>query len=808
MTRIIWGCLWTMAGIAGYLAVVSSYQANPWSAPCLVASLLLLGLGVLVLRQNLHNRLYRSFFWLSLAFSSFMLLVYLLHLATAVGLARVRLPIELLRNGNLLIPPCLIHFTNQFVGRNGWGWRLATRLSLASMLPFVVLNLAGRYIVSYRLMEWRYIPDQHRELYMICGLITTAWVFFSAVVVVGHCFLPGHRERRRQYLGFLAGWIFAAIPCLLGFLPAFHVNWFPSFIGVGTSAFPLILGLTILRYGVFDIKLVVRRTIPYALVTALIGCAYGLVLLGLEHQASRWALLPRGAEWLILLIITGVLFQPVLEETRKIIDWAFFRREVELDRFIAHAPTRYLLAESPAELFKLARQDLGQMLEVEDALLLGGRGQVEWLSAGRQPGDWRGRSLEQTRWREWRREDADSARPGDPRLDELRAAGAEVAVAIHGAGFCLILAMAEKKSHLPFNSRDLMFLRALGGQLESALAHLLARQEAHQAQQLILATFAAMQSGLVLADAGGTIRDCNPAFEQLSGFKTGEPIPAELAGPAPAGADDSAVYEKELAQRKYLVCRKRVPRDDEAPWQLLIFTEITELVNLRNAISQREALSKLGMAISAINHEIHNILSPVRYYLNKLKQGAGGADEQKFTGAIESRIDLLDTLTRELREYYREPVLNLRPLNLATVIESSLADLAAIAGPGWQAPACSGLDQPLHADPQRIKQIFLNLLKNSWEAMAEREPKTWQVDARRDGQTLVVEIRDSGCGIPEQVLSKLFEPFVTTKTGTGTGLGLAITRRLIEAHHGRIEISSEKDRGTQVRLTFADQPAV
>jgi signal transduction histidine kinase len=123
---------------------------------------------------------------------------------------------------------------------------------------------------------------------------------------------------------------------------------------------------------------------------------------------------------------------------------------------------------------------------------------------------------------------------------------------------------------------------------------------------------------------------------------------------------------------------------------------------------------------------------------------------------------------------------------------------------------------PVHCHPSAVNQVFLNLLVNAAHAVADRlgasgERGTIQVRTRRDGpRHVIVEVEDNGCGIPEQIASKIFDQFFTTKAvGRGTGQGLALARRVIvDQHGGALTFTSEVGRGTTFRVRLPiDGPA-
>lgn len=108
---------------------------------------------------------------------------------------------------------------------------------------------------------------------------------------------------------------------------------------------------------------------------------------------------------------------------------------------------------------------------------------------------------------------------------------------------------------------------------------------------------------------------------------------------------------------------------------------------------------------------------------------------------------------------------------------------------------------PVRAVPEQLQQVFLNLWVNADQAMEGRPVKRLGVVARTDGEWVVVEVNDTGCGIPAAHLDRLFDPFFTTKPpGKGTGLGLSITRRILAEHGGQIAIRSAPEAGATVTV--------
>jgi signal transduction histidine kinase len=111
----------------------------------------------------------------------------------------------------------------------------------------------------------------------------------------------------------------------------------------------------------------------------------------------------------------------------------------------------------------------------------------------------------------------------------------------------------------------------------------------------------------------------------------------------------------------------------------------------------------------------------------------------------------------------------------------------------------------IHADRQQLRQLFLNLFTNASDAMPQGGTLTLRVTAPPDERQLLIEIVDTGVGIPPDILPKVTEPFYTTKPeGRGTGMGLAICTRIVQEHRGKLEIMSEgiPEKGTRLCITL------
>ncbi len=222
-------------------------------------------------------------------------------------------------------------------------------------------------------------------------------------------------------------------------------------------------------------------------------------------------------------------------------------------------------------------------------------------------------------------------------------------------------------------------------------------------------------------------------------------------------------------------------------------------INLALALRQ-ERQANLEVA-AGMAHEIKNPLTAVKGFLELTL--AHRMEVPEYAGVALRELDRAISLLEDYCLFSRGP--RIIPTQ-AVALDGLLAEAALVArglvasGPPVTV-ASLGADPDLfiHADPPRIKQVLLNLCRNAVEAMPGGGVLT--LGGRAEGGEVVIEVSDTGVGVPPSMAGRIFEPFYTTKQ-TGTGLGLAVCRRVVEAHGGRITLTSQPGQGTtfQVRL--------
>ncbi|MBN2711244.1 MAG: hypothetical protein JXR97_02280 [Planctomycetes bacterium] len=781
-------------------AMLSSYSIQPIASAYLFQATVILFLGVWVCSRKYGSVLNRSFFCYALTISLYLLLVYLLHLASEIGVEKVVFYVWLLRFGFILAAPTLINFTCNLIGAGRRFTKLFTLAALVSVLPFVVANLAGVYVSEYRLAGLTYVPAGDLSWYRAFALAFMFWSAVSIIMVVVTLIRSKRSAHRAQCILFLVGWGGALGYALSGFLPAIHKLYFPSLSGIVWSMLPLSLGIAILRYELFEFKLILRRTLPYAIGTAFIGCMYAALIVALDHIMSGDIF---NRDWQHLagfLLVMGLCFQPVMELVREYLDRIFFREEAVFDHFIAELSDRLMRCRRLDNALNVVRESLQNYFMAERACVLFSENDgAPLLASCSDAADDFADSPVLARLRSASCGSEGENCPVFLQPDELFEGsgwhGAFRFVTEGGAGAGLL---GEKRSHLSYHSKDRMVIKAVARQYETAVLRILAEDRAAIAASLVDNLLTALDSPVALVEGRNRILRSNSAFGQI--FES-----TSLEGSSLAALLDKwdwrKVIEIEYGGRAYLLNCQPVELEAERKGELLIFTDITELRRLRDREQRNAVLTELGMTVSSINHEIQNIITPISFQLDKLRQNIADAKGLDRIDKVMERFSLLDRLSQELRQYYKSVEYQPRKTNLKSIVDSAMTDLKSHVS-DFVPPAMDGLDLTMNVDPQKFKQVIYNLMKNAWDAMAEGAARDWSVSAVVEGGAVSITVADSGPGIPHEMRERIFEPFFSTKKERGTGLGLPVCRRIVEGHGGSLSAESEPGKGAAMIITM------
>lgn len=241
----------------------------------------------------------------------------------------------------------------------------------------------------------------------------------------------------------------------------------------------------------------------------------------------------------------------------------------------------------------------------------------------------------------------------------------------------------------------------------------------------------------------------------------------------------------------------------QANLSIALFDDLTKVRQLEFAARQNEKMAAVGGLAAGIAHEIRNPLAGISGSIELLTQTVNDEDDRKLMKIILREIDRLNNLITEFLDYSRPEVPPTDRVDLGPLLNEVLDAIKTDTKLRVDIQQVREFDSNLMILGRRdkLKQVFLNIILNSYQAMNEAQKPQLLVSALTEGENLKVRIRDTGSGMSEQTRKKMFEPFHTTKP-KGTGLGLAVTHKILEGHGAQVFVESEQGVGTEFILTF------
>ena len=233
-----------------------------------------------------------------------------------------------------------------------------------------------------------------------------------------------------------------------------------------------------------------------------------------------------------------------------------------------------------------------------------------------------------------------------------------------------------------------------------------------------------------------------------------------------------------------------------------IIRDLTEKKAYEAKIMQAERLAALGQLVAEVTHEIKNPLMMIGGFARQLMKGRQKEKDHAKLEVIAAEVGRLEGLLKELNELYLPRKLNLQRLDLNDLVRDARNLTGDLCEKQCISLSLRLADEPLLVlgDPDKLKQVILNLIKNSIEALGNQGALT--VETLRLGDRVEVRVTDSGPGMTPEVLNQIFSPFFTTKK-TGTGLGLPLSKKIVEEHEGAsFVLESREGQGTTARISM------
>jgi len=247
--------------------------------------------------------------------------------------------------------------------------------------------------------------------------------------------------------------------------------------------------------------------------------------------------------------------------------------------------------------------------------------------------------------------------------------------------------------------------------------------------------------------------------------------------------------------------------DNGKPYQYLaIRSDITERKQNEELIHRQDKLAAVGQLAAGVAHEIRNPLTSMKGYAEFLQLDEEDPQRLEFIDIILDEIERVNNIVEEFMLLAKPKVVELEEKNIIPVLKNILS-LLEFEARKRNVNLHLDVEQEIvqiECDENRLKQVFLNFIKNGIEAMPSGGDLFVKAEVRNNN--IEISIQDTGVGIPPETLKKIGEPFYTTKKN-GNGLGLMVSFKIIESHNGKVYIESEQNKGTTFKILLPAKTA-
>ncbi|HKG46270.1 MAG TPA: PAS domain S-box protein [Pyrinomonadaceae bacterium] len=336
-------------------------------------------------------------------------------------------------------------------------------------------------------------------------------------------------------------------------------------------------------------------------------------------------------------------------------------------------------------------------------------------------------------------------------------------------------------------------------------------------------TFNAIDFPVLIVDLAGTIKRANQAAEQIVGIeaeqilektvseisdhqpwkKASEMIQGLREHPAPAAEE----VKDEITGKTWAITVYHINEFGSfGERAILIVQDITKRAELEASLRQSEMMSLLGSLVAGVAHEVRNPLFGISSILDAFETRFSDRTEyQRYTNVLRDEIGRLTILMEELLEYGKPFRGELYLVSMEEMIARSIRNCspaAEVAQINLESKVEDSLPK-VRIDRRRLSKVFVNLIQNAIQHSPQKTSVTIEAQRINDGNHEWVQcaIKDSGAGIPEDDLTKIFEPFFSKRRG-GTGLGLAIAHRIMEEHAGKLIAGNNPEGGACMIARF------
>lgn len=692
-------------------------------------------------------------------------------------------------------------------------------------------------------------------------ILTTHFVIgvsYGSLILLWRFFRSKQMLVRQRLKWAVWGTIVAVLPILIfqitkRFVPSLTEDYLTSALTtLPLALIPFSFGHSVVRYRLMDVDVVVRRAFVYALTTIAIAMMIGavallLVFLAVGNNLSTTEITLRALIAIVAMAAIVMLSEPLKKFLQERADRFFYGERYDLRRGLLDFGRTLSATTALEPLLNALTERLRQVLDVEKvAVFIESEQDPKNYRLAKSvglhedfniPGDFR-QMIRQK-----------SAARGIVRADELEITETEntngngiIRQELHYFVPCVargkmvaVIGLGRASDGSLLSSEDLEILQTVSGYVAVAVENALLYQEQEKrTEELALlkefneSIVESVNVGLLAVDEMGKITRCNSTFEEMIGFKREESIGRSIEDVFDRSF--AANLENILGKSRWHLTEVRnayklyttdaggkplILNVSVAPLRsvshgqtgaIVVLENVTSRVKLEETLQQSEKLSSIGLLAAGVAHEVNTPLTGVSSYTQMLLGMIPETDpKHALLRKVQKQTERASNIAGNLLNFSRAG----SSTDFAEVdINKLLDDTLQLLEPQMRKSNIEIIKNYAETPPKingnagKLQQVFTNLIINARDSIIGGGTITLSTET--NDEEVLIKVSDTGSGIEPENLSKIYDPFFTTKgVGSGTGLGLAVSYGIVQEHAGNIEVQSEPNVGTTFNLRFS-----
>jgi len=583
--------------------------------------------------------------------------------------------------------------------------------------------------------------------------------------------------------------------------------------------------LSIIRYRLLDINVVLRAGVVYSVTIGLLALLFALLVHPAEVVLGTYLHLPTHSGVFFVSFVMALIFQPVSSLLQHWINQRLFYQGVYDFRLkLRDACNALAAAREQAPLAETLTGAVMEILEPQSvAVFLPGH--YAELTQATTRGEWS--TLPRTI------SESDPILAYARETDDILLAEVllrlteqqnQIGERLTGWGVQLafplianqrlfgLICLGEKRTSDVYSNDDIGLLRILGKQAAIALDNARHFDEIAMMNEYHARLLEIMQDGVIAVDPHQRVITWNQAAEHITGIPATEALgqfehtlgieARPLRATSEHNLETSIVNRMGKEIPLLLTVTPFIRAEEDAQSQLVVFRDLTALHELQQAKMQAERYSSMGAMAASLAHEIKNPLVPIQTFAHLLPYKFDDAEFRRdFSQTVINEVARIDRLVEQMLDLVRKPGTDRGLVDLREVARRVLVIIR---------PECDRQDvcvydyfpaelSPVLASSRQLYQVLMNVMTNAVQAMPNGGELTIKI--AEVGESVVCRISDSGPGVPQNELARIFEPLYTTKP-TGHGLGLALSYQFIRSDNGDITAECPPGSGLTIVITL------